>query len=135
MGRTINGFGVRGQGRTSLRKDLTGLYRGYKWFVMGEGTHRFRWCLGPMGGFVSGPKTTLYDALAAMQGVYRKLTRLRNLYGEAAVKQAACELELLLKWEQAAATGRLEIKSKVSGGETVFSVRVLKVERTQPADR
>lgn len=127
MGKTIKGFGVRGQDRAQIRKDLTGTYKGYKWFVMGDGNRRFRWSLGPMGGHVQGPKATLADAVKALQRAYRTISRLRNLFGEKAVKRAANELEILLKWEQAAAEGRISVKVKTAkDDEMVYTVKVKK---------
>lgn len=128
MGKTVNGFGVRNQQRTLIRKDLTGTYRGYKWFIMGEGSFRFRWSLGPLGGWVAGPKKTLYDTLRTMQRAYRVISSLRNLFGDEAVKTAAIELEMLLKWEQAAVEGRMAIKPKHSkdGAQQVYTVTIKK---------
>jgi hypothetical protein len=108
---TVKGFGVRGQERTTIRKDLKGTYQGLKWFVMGDGPGRFRWSIGPLGGFVS-PNAKLRDALIKMKEAYRRISRLTNLYGIEAVKTSANELETLMKWEQVAAEGRLRIKAK-----------------------
>ena len=107
MGKTVKGFGVRGQDRRKTRDDLSGEYEGHDWFVRSEHSDLFMWNIGEMSGY-SGP--TLGHVLRVMKKAAKAQDQLKDLYeGERLPKESLNALRLLNRWEQRVVSSRLTI--------------------------
>jgi hypothetical protein len=116
---TVKGFGVRNQSRVTMRKELTGEYRGYKWAVECIRRGVFEWrvssqvkgnSFGVLRGFTP-PKSELGTALAEIRDA-TKLMDLVGRYDRYVTQDMADQLNLLHRWTRMALQGRLKIKLK-----------------------
>jgi hypothetical protein len=111
--RTVQGFGVRSQGRTRFRDDhMAGTYEGFDWVIHSEGDGLFQWAIGSLHGF-SGP--TLADVLRTMKKAVAIRAKILDQYGEVS-PESLHSLRLLLRWEQRLSKGRLRIDGPYSDG-------------------
>ena len=116
MGKTVKGFGVRGQDRRKLRSELSGDFEGHKWFIRFERRDTFMWSIGKMTGY-AGP--AVGDVLRTMKGAAKAQDQLQEVYGESNIPQEAYNsLRLLSRWERMATKGRLTITGPHGSGDS-----------------
>jgi hypothetical protein len=115
VAKTVQGFGVRSQGRKKIRSTLQGTFEGYEWFVQFEHSTLFSWTIGKMRGY-AGP--TVGDVLRVMRKAARAQAQLEEVYQDQGIPDEAYNaLRLLYRWERRATQGRLTITGPHGKGD------------------
>ena len=118
---TVKGFSVSGQGRSRIRKPLTGTYKGYAWTVEGVRAGVFEWLVKSTVGLMSGftpLKSTVETALIEIRESVTLMEDTQH-YGRTVTNEMAEQLNRLNKWKRAAIQGKLKIALKHKRGKAV----------------